>query len=181
MTIQVPQEVFVRDQIALRVLALNDFLPLWLLIESNRDYLKQWLPWVETTTSIEKTRYFVQGALLYAKQNREFHWGIFKRELLIGLIGLHHVDWNHFSATLGYWLSEDQQKQRIMTSCIQALLPFLHQDLHLRTVEIHVSSKNISSIRVAQNSGFLYRETIPRAEQLNKNWQDHFIFEHLAK
>lgn len=179
--IQVPQEVLVRDQLKLRTLALNDFLPLWLLIESNRDHLKQWLPWVETTTSIENTRHFVQGALLYAKQNREFHWGIFEEELLIGLIGLHHVDWDHFSAALGYWLSEDRQGQGIMTSSIRALLPFLHQDMHLSTLEIHIIPENHSSIRVAENSGFIFRETIHQAEQLNENWQDHLIFEHLTK
>lgn len=181
MTIQVPQEVSVREQLYLRALALNDFLPLWILVESNRGYLEKWLPWVETTTSIEKTRYFVQGALLYAKQNREFHWGIFKDELLIGLIGLHHVDWDHFSATLGYWLSEDQQGQGIMTSSIQTLVPFLYQGMHLRTLEIHVIPENGPSVRVAENSGFTYRETIHQAEQLHDNWQDHLIFEHLIK
>lgn len=181
MTIQVPQEISVRDRLSLRSLALNDFLPLWLLIESNRNYLQKWLPWVETTTSIEKTRHFVQGALLYAKQNREFHWGIFEDELLVGLIGLHHVDWDCFSATLGYWLSEDRQGEGIMTSSIQTLVPSLHQDMHLKTLEIHVIPENAPSIQVAENSGFTYRKTVHQAEQVNENWQDHLIFEHLTK
>ena len=178
MPIQFPETVCVSNQIELRSLTLQDALPLWILTDANRDYLNKWMPWADTTRTPDDSRHFVQGAILFAKQRREMHWGIFFDGLLVGLIGLHRIDWDDFSATLGYWLSEDQQKKGIMTTTIRTLPPILHNDLFLKTIEIHVAEKNISSIEVAKRSGFTYVETIPNAEKIGDHWKSHLVFRH---
>lgn len=178
MLVQFPERISISPQLELRSLTPRDAIPLWILVDANRDYLSRWMPWVETTRTPQDTLHFVQGVLLYAKQKREMHWGIYLDDLLIGLIGLHRIDWDHFSATLGYWLSEEQQKKGIMTTSIQVLLPILHQDLFLKTIEIHVAEGNQSSIEVAKKAGFSFIETIAQAEKINNQWRDHLIFRH---
>jgi Acetyltransferases, including N-acetylases of ribosomal proteins len=178
MSVTFPDEIPISKALRLRTLKVPDYLTLWFLIEANRDYLKPFLPWVNNTQCPEDSRYFIQGAILLAKQHREAHWGIFQGDLLCGLIGVHQIDWDKFSATLGYWLSEDKQRQGIMTSVITALLPILHDDFRLKMLEIRVAEENIPSIKVAEKSGFTYMERIENAEKAQDQWPNHLIFRH---
>lgn len=176
MPIQVPSLIPIHEHLSLKSLTLENYLPLWLLIDSNRSYLEKWIPWTETIQSPNDARHFIGGALFLEKQRREINWGIFEDDFLIGLIGLHHLNWDHFSATLGYWIAEEYQSQGILTQTICTLLPIAKENLHLKTIEIHTSSQNKASAKVAEKCLFTCRETLPSYQKIQDTWHDIQIF-----
>src|SRR5262245_44371621 len=49
----------VTDSVELRQITEEDAEPLTLLIERNRSHLKEWLPWLDSSTCIEDTARFI--------------------------------------------------------------------------------------------------------------------------
>ncbi|MBP7248485.1 MAG: GNAT family N-acetyltransferase [Negativicutes bacterium] len=173
-----PQNIPISENLRLRSFTPKDYISLWILIEKNRSYLEKWLPWVDTTTQPEHSLHFIMGTILCARKGKEVHWGIYEADLLIGLIGAHHLDWKDSHGMIGYWLDEDQQGKGIITSAVQALLPIFHQELGLKTVEIRASTLNKPSNQVAIRAGFSYIETLPKSDQVQDIWHDLNVYQH---
>ena len=173
-----PQRVPISETIELRSFTPKEHLALWFLIEKNRSYLEKWLPWVDTTTQPEHSMQFIMGTILCARKGKEIHWGIYKEELLIGLIGIHHIDWEKSHGMIGYWLDEEEQGQGIITSAVSSILPIFHHKWNLTILEIRASTLNQPSNQVAIRAGFQYVGTLPRADQVQNSWHDLNVYQH---
>jgi ribosomal-protein-serine acetyltransferase len=58
------------------------------LIDRNREHLRAWLPWVDTTRTVEDLKNFIRGALKQFAQNKGFVAGIWHA---FGELGLNRV------------------------------------------------------------------------------------------
>src|SRR4051812_29894815 len=112
----------VDDEIDLRLLDVRHADALFALTDRNRDHLRPYLPWVDSTTSAEHTRSFIQGALYQLAGNNGFQAGIWFRDELVGAIGFHFFRWANGTTEIGYWLSADAQGYGIMTRACQAMI-----------------------------------------------------------
>src|SRR3990172_4627466 len=77
---------------------------LFRLIESDRERLGRWLPWVEETRTEADSARFIADAADERQRRRSLVLGIFVSGALAGTVGLHYVDWFDRSAELGYWI-----------------------------------------------------------------------------
>lgn len=178
MSVIVPSYISINHKISLKSLTLENYLPLWFLVDTNRCYLEQWIPWVKTIKSPNDARNFIGGAIFLEKQRREINWGIFENDFLIGIVGIHHLNWDDFSATFGYWIAEEYQSQGILTQVIRTLLQIAKKNFFLKSIEIHTSTKNKASAKVAQKCLFTHRKTLPMYQKINNQWHDIQIFHH---
>jgi ribosomal-protein-serine acetyltransferase len=84
----------VSDEIDLRILEMRHAEEVFNLILLNREYLAQWLPWVENTLLLEDTQQFIRSELDRFAKNNGFTSGIFYNHTLVGCIGVHEISWN---------------------------------------------------------------------------------------
>jgi len=81
------------DETELRLLKERHAEELFALMNQNRKYLREWLPWLETNKSLEDTKEFIKGSLEQFVNNNGFQLGIWFRVDWWGVIGYHKIDW----------------------------------------------------------------------------------------
>jgi ribosomal-protein-serine acetyltransferase len=127
---------------------------LFALVDRNRDHLRQWLPWVDDTRTVEDTRHFIKGALRQFADNNGFQLGLWCNGELAGVIGYHYWDWSHRNTEIGYWLGAAFQGRGLMTCACHALTDFAFEELDLNRVEIQASTENAQSRAIPERLGF---------------------------
>src|ERR1035438_5950746 len=77
------------------------------LINRNSESLRQWLPWLDWSHTIEDTARHIRESIERYRESNGFFAGIWIGDKLGGAIGMHAVDAKHRSSSIGYWLSQD--------------------------------------------------------------------------
>ena len=81
-----------KNDILLRQLETKDAASLFALTDKNRDYLRQFLPWLDRTRTVTDTKWFITNSLKGAKEGKCADFGIYCQDILVGVIGFHSVD-----------------------------------------------------------------------------------------
>src|SRR5947209_2946581 len=81
----------VDDSVALRQIAESDAEELMALIDRNRSCLREWLPWIDSTTDIQQVVRFIGRSTAQAEDDNGFTFGIVCDGVLAGVLGQHHV------------------------------------------------------------------------------------------
>lgn len=168
------------DQLYLRILEPDDAVPLFSLIEANRYYLRRWLPWLDTMVKLDDALNFIEYYAQLASSNNGFQAGIWKQEMLIGIICFYRVDWANRSANIGYWLGEQFQGCGIMTRACSALIEYGFRSMHLHRLEIRCAVENRRSRAIPERLGFSYEGRSRDAEWLYDHFVDHAVYSKLA-
>jgi RimJ/RimL family protein N-acetyltransferase len=76
-------------------------------------------------------------------------------DVLVGTIGLVHVDEEDGWGEVGYWTAPHARRQGITTAAVQRLCTWALNDLGLHRLELQTASGNPGSEAVAQRAGFV--------------------------
>ena len=164
------------NDLILRQLSEGDASSLFAVIDSNRVYLRNWLPWLDTSKTPEDTLYFIRTAFEQFANNDGFAAGIWYKNSVVGTIGFHKVDWLNRSVEIGYWLSEEYQGKGIVTKACKAFLDHAFSEWHLHRVQIRCAVGNAKSCKIPERLGFV-REGLQRnAEFLYDRYVDLVIY-----
>lgn len=159
------KRIVVDDSIELIPLQECDGEELYNLIHTNRTYLREWLPWVDSTKECRDTQSFISRAQEQQKMEAGCHWGIWYKGRLTGVLGAHRIDRENKKAQLGYWLAEEFQKQGLMHRSCTAVLNYLFQEMSLNRVGIACAEGNDKSHAIPIRLGF-FCEGLERAGEL---------------
>lgn len=170
----------ISERLHLRSLKLEDTHPLFSLTDANREYLRQWLPWLDANLHPEDTRAFIERSIENMQAGKETVSAIFYDRTLVGLVGLHEVSWHHRSGCVGYWLSADYQGKGIMTRACQSMLDYGFATLKLNRIEICCAVNNARSEAVVKRLGLAYEGTLREAEWLYDHFVDWKVYSMLA-
>ena len=151
------------------------------LVDQNRAYLRQWLPWVDSSRTVEDSKAFIQNSLQQFARNEGFQLGVWYRGELAGGIGYHPIDWADRKAEIGYWLGEAFQGKGLMTKACSTLVTYAFDELGLYKVEIHCATENIRSCAIPKRLGFKQEGVLRDAEWLYDHFVDLVVFGMLAK
>ncbi|SRR5581483_1911722 len=154
---------------------------LFALVESNRLYLRQWLPWVDKTTSVQNVREYIRNTAAGFDRNEQLSAGIWYHDRLCGGLGWHKIDWNSRKTSLGYWLDQALQGRGIVTRCCRRLIDHLTGALALHRIEIHCATGNGRSCAVAKRLGFEREGVLREAEWVNDRFLDLVVWGMLAR
>jgi ribosomal-protein-serine acetyltransferase len=149
---------------------------LFALIDRNRSHLREWLPFVDGTRNIEHSNAFIQGSLERFARDGSFDAGIFQGDALVGVIGLHWINWSHRITSLGYWLSADAQGGGLMTRSVNAVLEHCFAGLGLNRVQSAAATGNARSNAVLRRCGFELEGVSRDAEWLYDHYVDHNLY-----
>ncbi len=164
------------DTLRLKVLGQSDAPGLFALIDANRSFLRQWLPWIDANASMNESISFIQSAELQQKENLSFQCGIYHHNALAGVVGFHRIDWINRIAEIGYWLGDEYQGKGIMTKSCRTLVNYAFLNFGLNRVQIRCASKNYRSQAVIQRLGFFEEGLLRQAEFLYDHYVDLIVY-----
>lgn len=174
-------EITIDDDLMLRAVREEDAETLFQLVDANREYLREWLPWLDVNTEVEHTRGFIRSACQQFDDNLGPTYAIIFHGRIVGVVGYHPIRWNNKSVEIGYWLSHDHAGQGIMTRCCRALVEQAFQVLGLNRVTIPAAVGNGKSRAIPERLGFKNEGVIRDAEWLHDHYVDHVLYAMLKR
>jgi ribosomal-protein-serine acetyltransferase len=168
------------DDAELRLLEESHAYALYQLTDANRAHLRQWLPWVDETTSVDDTRRFIRIATQQFASNQGYECGLWWRGELVGTIGNHRIDWRNGATSIGYWIGEAYQGHGLMTRACRALITHAFETLRLQRVEIRIATGNRRSRAIPERLGFREEGILRQVEWLYDHYVDHVVYGRLA-
>jgi ribosomal-protein-serine acetyltransferase len=173
-------KIQVEDGLYLKSLELKDSEDLLPLVDANRAYLREWLPWLDMTRTIDEMIAFIDSAIRQQSAGLGFQAGIWHQNQIVGVIGYHHLEWANRSTCIGYWLAEPFQHRGIMTKACRTLVEYAFEDWHLNRIEIRCAVGNIRSRAIPERLGFKSEGILREAEWLYDHYVDHVVYGMLA-
>jgi|ERR671933_451807 ribosomal-protein-serine acetyltransferase len=170
----------IRDDLALCLLEQRHAEELFALVDRNRDYLREWLPWLDDNKSIADTQKFIKSSLEQFATNGSFSAGILYEGKLAGCIGFHNINWSNRATSIGYWLSASFQGKGFMTKACRTLVEYAFNEVGLNRVEIRCATENKKSRAIPERLGFKQEGTLRQAEWLYDHFVEHVVYGILA-
>lgn len=164
------------SELTLELLAPRHAQELYAAVEENRDHLRPWMPWIESTKSVDDTRAFISTTVNQLASNSGFQTAIRSGEKIIGVVGMHRIDWENRFTSLGYWLAKEAQGKGVMTRACAACIAHSFSELHLHRVEIRCATENSRSRAIPERLGFVSEGIAREAEWVNGRFVDHVIY-----
>lgn len=164
----------VSKSIIARKFARSDAASVFEVVENNRTYLRQWMPWLDQTTSVANIEQFIQKAQEGYVTGSNLLLGLWDDTQYVGIVSFNEID--GASAEIGYWISQDYQGKGIIRCAVKLLIEHGFQHLNLSTVNIQCAINNLKSHAVAQKLGFTLVKTIPNNEWLYDHYVDHALY-----
>jgi ribosomal-protein-serine acetyltransferase len=180
----------------LRLLREDDADELYALIDANRTHLARWMQWAADQTP-ERTRAFIRMTREQHEAGDGFQGAIVEpaaasgaeaaaaaatpsRPRIVGVAGMHRIDWANRSVELGYWLAEDAQGRGLMTAAVAALVDHAFDDRLLHRVQICAAVDNARSRALIERLGFTF-EGLARAHyRIGGGYHDDAVYAMLA-
>lgn len=149
------------------------------LVERNRAALGRWMPWVESTTSVDGYLGWVRAVIGQEESGSELNGLVRDGGHLVGTIGL-RVDRGNLNGSLGYWLDERAWHRGIITRCARTLLGVAFTEFGLGRVELLAATDNVASRAVAVRLGMTHEGTHRQAERFRTHRLDLEVYSILA-
>ena len=150
-------------------------------VDVNRAHLRPWLPWVDPTRTVEDIQKFIRESMSHNSKGSRLTTFILYGEKVVGSLGVVRFDKDHRSCEIGYWLSQEMERQGIMTKACACFIDYLFQKKDLNRVEIKVSSENMRSQKIPLRLGFAKEGTLREALLLYGKFHDLELFSFLKK
>lgn len=165
----------------LRMLVPENTTELFSLITQNRPYLERWFEWAHHSKSEADCLEFIQQSIQKHQTNKAFDAGIWLDDSLIGIAGLHEINWTHKHVEIGYWISEKHQGHGYVTQSVQALMTYIFMEYRLNRVEILCATDNLRSRALAERLGFKFEGIEREGYQFLGRFFDVACYSFLAK
>ncbi|SCY05396.1 shikimate dehydrogenase [Basfia succiniciproducens] len=146
---QLKSSLIVNQHLRLEQITEDDAEPVFRLICRQRDYLSRWLPGVGLTSNVSSTLKFIRSL-----KPLEQVFTIRRDDEIIGLVSFNKADYSNLKLEIGYWLSQFEQKQGIMTQCVQTMIDYAFNQLYFNRIQIKCAIGNTASKGIPQRLGF---------------------------
>jgi ribosomal-protein-serine acetyltransferase len=162
--------------IEMRLFDLKDAETIFAVVEGNRAYLREWLPWVDFTGSAEDIRRFIQRAIHQYEANQGPQGAIVIDGRIAGSLGCHPIDWSNKNCSIGYWLEGERQGRGVVTRCCASFIDYLFDEIALHRVTIQCGIGNTKSCAIPARLGFTREGLMRQAEWVNDRWVDLVVW-----
>ncbi len=140
----------VSDGVMLRRWTRDDAEPLFRLVDENRAFLREWLPWVD---AMDEAAFIAQAQRGYS-DGSSLPLALEVPGELAGSIGFNTISaWNR-QAEIGYWLAEGFTGRGHATTACRALVSHGFGPLGLHRITIWADTANQASRAIPERLGF---------------------------
>lgn len=144
----------INDHLSLHLARLELAEGIFGVVDAQRDYLRQWLPWVDKTKYVEDTRQFLRESMEHNSRGSRLTTILLHGNEVAGSLGVVQFHKDFKKCEMGYWLRQDRQGSGFMTQACACLIDHLFKTKDLNRVEIYAATGNLPSHRVTQRLGF---------------------------
>jgi len=163
------KSLLVEEGLEISVPMEGDALELFNLVDENRAYLREWLPWLDDVNSVDDEVAMIRS--LSEPNPDDFRFYLIRQSgEIVGVIGMNWVDYHNRSFGLGYWVSQSSAGRGIITKACSRLIDHCFDDLKLHRSVIEAAVENYPSRAIAERLGM-------RLEGISKDREwlyDHF-------
>ncbi len=171
---------YINQNISLKFPELKDADRIFQLTDRSREYLREWLPWVDFTKTVENSRKFIQISRQdYIDQKSMVTFIVWKGKV-VGVAGFNQIDWPNKSVQIGYWLDKNYEGKGIMTKSVEALTDYAFNQLSINRVEIKAAVNNKKSRAIPERLGFVKEGIMQQAEWINDRFEDIVVYGKIA-
>lgn len=154
-------KIEVDGNIELRLLSIDYVSEMFNIIDSERDYMRTWLPFVDRMRSVADCEIAIKR--LANGDNKQFC--IFEKDKFVGLVGFKNTDMDDRKTEIGYWLSQYAQKKGIMIRSVSSVIDYAFNELNINRILIKAAVGNKQSRAIPEKLGFV-QEGIEREGEL---------------
>ncbi len=169
-------KITVDENISLEFLEAIHAESLYNLVNANRAYLKQWLPWVDHMQSVADFQQYINNCNKQAAAQTDFGYSIVIDKNIVGRIGMHHINLQNKIGEIGYWLADGLQGRGIVNKCCKTLIHHSFTVLGLNRIEIKCAVGNDKSKAVIEKLQFKPEGILRQAEWLNGKFIDLYLY-----
>ena len=144
---------------------------LFKLVDSSRQHLRVWLPFIDAYRSVSAASDFITRFRKKSVDGDGLALGIWFKEELAGVITLDPFDWADRVTLIGYWLGLPFQGKGLMSRVCAALVDISFNRLNLNRVEIWCAFENTRCRAVPERLGFKLEGVLRQREWIH----DHFV------
>lgn len=145
-------------------------------VDKNRKHLSAFLPWVENMQSVTDMEEYLKNAEALCQDLNESSFAVIFNNVVVGRIGLHHINMQNKSGAIGYWLIKEAEGKGIIQRSCKALIRHGFEDLGLQRIEIKAAVDNLKSRAVAERLNFLMEGTLRQAGFVNGQFLDLVLY-----
>jgi ribosomal-protein-serine acetyltransferase len=166
---------------ALRLPEESDAQELYDVIDANREHLLPWMPWAPAHHGAEDVLPFIRLTRRQIADNDGLQTVIVDPNgRIVGMVGVHGVDWRNGSTSIGYWISGDEQGRGTMTAAVRAYVDHAFATWKLNRVTIEAAIGNARSRAIPERLGFREEGTLREAELVGEQRHDSVLYSMLA-
>jgi ribosomal-protein-serine acetyltransferase len=151
------------------------------LVNSERQQLREWLPWVDRMHTVNDFRRYIDYSNQKTAEGSEIGYVIFHGNEMVGRIGIYNIDQQNKHCSLGYWLRSDYQGKGIITTACRKLISLSFSDLDINRVEIRCGTGNHKSAAIPERLGFKKEGVMRNGEYVNNRFIDLTIYSMLKE
>jgi ribosomal-protein-serine acetyltransferase len=169
-------ELKVDSEIVLKEIELSDAEDIFKIIDSDRENLRIWLSFVDSTKEIEDTKDFIRSILFLPGDIRDFVAVIIYNGQKIGLIGFKLTDFVNKKTEIGYWISKEFENKGIVTKSVVKMIDYAFNNLELNRIQIKCGIGNEKSSKIPKKLNFKFEGIERSAELLNGKFIDAEVY-----
>ncbi len=126
---------------------------------------------------LSDARSWIENTFRYRRNKTGYHFGIAdSNDRIIGMVGLHLVDFVNGNAELGYWLGQKYWRRGYMTEAVGLIVGFAFQKLRLERLYAVVLSINKGSVKVLEKNSFSREGTWRKAHVIGGKRYDVYSY-----
>jgi ribosomal-protein-serine acetyltransferase len=162
----------ITDAITLELIDEQHAQPLLDLVNANRHYLHQWLPWVNNMQTPDNFKGYINRCKQQHEERSNYGYVIMLNNTLVGRIGIYYIDQENCLGAIGYWLGENFSGRGIVTQACIGLINHCFNHLNLNRIEIKCATENYKSAAIPERLRFKKEGVLRQAERVNGRFID---------
>ena len=166
------------DRLRLMPPSLEDLPIMLAVLQSNKEHLAPFLPWLPHVLSEEQLKQSIVEAMdSFEKFEGEQRYSLFNKEngVLVGVIGLIVRDQSVPYFEIGYWLAQDYVGQGYISEAVLALEHYAFTELKAQRIEIKAAQTNLKSRAVPERNGYQLEGVLQKARRLPSGVLDNTV------
>lgn len=152
-------QIKVNDNTFLKIPNLEDAQAVFDVIDSDREHLRVFLPWVDYATSVENTEENIKERIKDFDEKKAAAFLIQHKGEWVGSVGFIEIDYKNKSGEIGYWLSSKFVGKGMMTDCVRVVVEYGFKEHNLHRISIRCRSDNEKSAGVPKRLNFTFEGT----------------------
>lgn len=148
---------------SIRLIEKKDAESFFAVIDRNYDRICTYLPQTaDRNQHLQGTLEYIEERMKLAKERTFFAYVIVHESAgqILGAIFLKEFNWVIPKCELGYFVDKDYEGRGVMSLAMKQIIRHCFEEMKLNKLLIRVADENISSIRLAEKTGFIREGTI---------------------